>query len=436
MTWSRQQLDVLLPAAPNPSKGTRGRQPRQARGAEVLLPAAIPNVIPPHLLERVGEHVSSLGAKRSGQTFALVMLCLQQGWSAGATLAFLQQYKHKPSLRKYGKALPDEVASIYDKHPHAGRSCLMARCTASTAPATKAAQARYRRGEPVVVTLARILAACDNASWPGMAGKSNAALLAANVSMAEEAGSLTYNASRRDLALRACVNRKTVDARQRDLIQDGWLTQVDDRTCRRDSLSYTLTVVEDGPHFSHPGGSAPARTCGPSSARADLFRYGKGIGKTAHAIYTALEEAPRTQQEVAALASCASDTARKALKKMSDMGMVKQDDHGYWHAQDADHEALAEERGVLGRGDRQREQHEQERRQWRKAELEKRRVEMVYMDIEMQKYRVLDEYRLTGMSSGWKAAKAVRQCEMAAQQQAANQRRKTGHLGRDRARSL
>lgn len=422
MSWQQADLDALLPPDQNRTRTRRSR--RTATKVDALLPTTVPSTISEYLLGRVGEAPSTVGEKRSGQTFSLVMKCIESNWQPGQTLAFLLDRKHRPSLAKFSAAgLPHEVAAIYGKHPHVGRSCLLARCGEHNAPAAKAAAVAYAPSEPTVLTLARILASADASPWPGMAGKSARALLEGHVSTAEQADSLQYNVSVRDLGLAARVNRKTVSNRQPDLVNGGWLVVDGERCRRRDAASYRLCVVEDGPYLSQRGEVAASRTYGPTSARADFFRYGKGAGKTAETIYAALESSPCTRAEVVQAVGCCDGTARKQLRRMLDLGLVKEVD-GVWHAVEVEWDAHADNRGVLGAGLRQQDLHARERRAYDQVgRLQNVRI-MEYEQILMRKEPALAEFVITGVEDGWEVAKALVSVERQARAMAYQHRKR------------
>lgn len=369
MAWTLGQLDKLLP--PLEDTATRGTPRTRDDGTDAAFePLAPPRDIPERLLERVGEApCTSDKEKRSGQTFALVMMCIEAGWSVGVTLGFLIDYNHRPSVSRGINRLARDVAGIYAKHDHIGESCLMARCLDATAPLATAVAMPYDAGEEVSVTLARILSAVDGYPWSGQAGRTSAAVMAAHVATAARAGSLTYDASSRVLGPMAGVDRKTVESHNRDrLVPGGWLEVHDNRRRSRDALTYTLRMTHCGPHQSQGGARPATGSCGPNQSRADVFRYGRnGRGKTFGAICNALEVKPMTKAELQAHVRCAPSTAGKHLRWMQERGMVK-DVSGTWHWQGVGWEALGDELGSNGTTARQVARHEAERLQMRLAE--------------------------------------------------------------------
>lgn len=410
MAWSLTDLDALLPQLPARGKAPAALNVFTAVEGVALEPLAVPGEVPSRALQRVREAPNfTLGEKRSGQTFALVMMCLEHGWAAGVTLGFLLTHEHKPSLSRYGSGgLPLEVARIYSKHPHVGQSCLLARCTDTTAPLMKATAKVYRDGEPVPVTLARVLAAVDSHQWQGQAGRTSAALMVAYITLAARAGSLTFDASRRDAAELAGVNQKTVDNHRPRLVDDGWTAVTDNRTRPTDSLSYTLLLTHVGPHNSQRGERGTAGWCGPNQARSDAFRHGRsgGLGKTAADIYAALEQEPMSVAALAPTVRCTEKTAKKWVEVMQGHGMVKLAD-GVWHAQDVDWHALGDQRGTNGLGERQRDHHASERQQMQRSIRDRKRVRNAQEQFLLERHPALSEMLETGVGAGWEAAKAL-----------------------------
>jgi hypothetical protein len=144
-------------------------------------------------------------------------------------------------------------------------------------------------------------------------------------------------------------------------------------------------LTEDGknPHgsttSSHPPCEEVVEGCGFLSD--DAFRT-RGLGKTGRAVWSAVVAHPDlTAPEVAKLAGCSDDTARRLLKRMARLvdpltgeviRLVARSGKRWRASEVADWQAVARAVGTDGAGARQKQRHERERQSRQRAFLSAR----------------------------------------------------------------
>lgn len=151
----------------------------------------------------------------------------------------------------------------------------------------------------------QIATAVNALNWIGLGKASERAVLMAYLAIARNCGDDTFYASERELALRSKLNsRQTVGLAEKRLARDGWLEKVEGATnnglpalwrlCLPDAYSEKetkTTAIKNG-HTNSPlreelRMAIHDRSCF-SMSHAELFRNGRGLGKTAGKIYGAI----------------------------------------------------------------------------------------------------------------------------------------------------
>ncbi len=202
-------------------------------------------------------------------------------------------------------------------------------------------------------------------SWTGKTGSTDRAVYLAHTEIARRAGAITYAAPVRRLAELAGVNKETVYAANKRLVDAG-LVAYETAPVGNYAARYRLTEMHS-PYTSSQGGREEVYGL---RIFEDAFRR-QGLGKAACEVWTRLQVQPgATAAELAELTGRHVTTIRRALARMERLidpmtgevlRLVKRDGEG-WRAVDADLGAVARVVGTQGAGARQRAKHEEERR--------------------------------------------------------------------------
>jgi len=218
--------------------------------------------------------------------------------------------------------------------------------------------------------------------WPGRTGNSMMALFLAYGEIQRQCGALTFAAPVRRLAELAGINKKTVLKVNRQLLDAGLVERVCSHTGTYsglfrlgDAQSYdTSTDSGDGQKSytsTHPVCVEVYDFC-----HADAWRF-RGLGKSALLVLSQLRAAPgATAAELAESTGKHKRTVTRALARMAhivdaDTGevlrLVEADGDGWRACTDVDLDAVARAVGTAGTGERQKAQHAEERRGFRRA---------------------------------------------------------------------
>ncbi len=186
----------------------------------------------------------------------------------------------------------------------------------------------------------------------------------------------TYFASCRDLALRAGVSAKTAAVSTNRLIDDGWL----EITKRADGARageyrasaklinfmgvqfYTQRVAYSSVCLSEEQNNTPISST--DTARADVFRYGGGLGKLAGVVFRLIERSASTLRSLLSLGH-ARNSIKRALERLKVAGLVYLDG-SHWYIQgNIDWLEVAESLGLAGKTEADRAKHQKQRDEYR-----------------------------------------------------------------------
>jgi hypothetical protein len=145
--------------------------------------------------------------------------------------------------------------------------------------------------------------------WNGRRGLTIRAVLQAHIAIAQNCGSIQYNASQRQLAeLSSLHTRKTVEAANRDLVALGYLSLVRHGTAKNAS-TWKLSI---------PHRTLPERSCEFVSGRLGhpLFAW-RQLGKSTAQVFKALEDGATTTREIADLTQLHPGTVRRCLQRLA-----------------------------------------------------------------------------------------------------------------------
>jgi hypothetical protein len=349
---SRQRMSTraLVAMLPTVARGDRSKRARKSP----LEPADVPDELPHVIERRLSEQPLARGPLdegRSGQEFALTMLCLEHGYTAEEALAIA--LGHAPSVAKYGDYLDQEIARIYEKHDHVGMKCYEAQCANSTASKYDVAE-QIRQWEMVVV----------NWPWPTRTRTTMLKLVGAIASKMREVNSTEIDYAERDMEPDAAIARSSVRLRKRDLIAAGLLIDVPKRGSKRDADRFRLPAsVRFDPHIPQPAVAVRPKVYG--ADRTDVFSHG-GLGGSCHLIFRVLEDGKFTVEEIRQELSNHAPQRRcveKWLLKMLELAMVVQVANRRWTvADDIDWAAVRDSLPTAGRSERRHQRIADERK--------------------------------------------------------------------------
>jgi hypothetical protein len=363
--WSLEDLDAVLADAPERAV-TRKRVQEQDPTYGELEPILVDIERLPPLL-RHHARATPKPNRRSHQTFALVLCCIELDFPPGVALYLCT--RHRPSVDKQtsrggGRSLTDDVRDIYAMHPHRGSRCFEVGCP--NVPVTSA----------LVKTLRELYVSVRAMPWPAKT-RNLRDLLAAMLLRAASEGSASFAISIRDLAMEAGMSRTTAEKWVREVVRRGWARRVG-TNAGVVSQSYRLSLDRVGTLNPQRGGvcGAPVHraACGLSvptlSALEDLRRpgrwhQGQGFGKTAIDVYFMLLPSKLTEQELSEGLGCHAKTVRRALTKLSEFDAVRKVGDRWSANEDVDWATVADLCGVLGRVADQHQQFQRERAAYR-----------------------------------------------------------------------
>jgi DNA-binding MarR family transcriptional regulator len=215
----------------------------------------------------------------------------------------------------------------------------------------------------------RVEAALSTARLIGRGKATEIDVLLAHIEIAKIARRDEYYASVREVAERAKIqDPATVSRAHCRLVKAGWLRRV--RYSEGGSPAiWKLEVPERDPQATFctqylRTENVALRSLILSMTRSDLFRNGRGLGKTAGIIFSAISiRNPITAKDLAKLLGYkAVRPVRNTLKRLANYGLVSELDRGphgarRWCLGPRSEHEVARELGLLGETERQRERH-------------------------------------------------------------------------------
>lgn len=197
-------------------------------------------------------------------------------------------------------------------------------------------------------------------SWSGRTGCYDRDVFLAQVNIAYETGKVIYHADCRTLAEFANVNYSTASRANRRLIQAGYL-QLEQAAMANCAAKYSLGDIATLPHPPN------VRECCITSKDHDVFAR-RGLGKSSKFIWNALEDGPKTVEELLLLTGRVKKTVQKWLTVMSKLEdgvsekpMVYESEGKWYRNQDISLERISEFLEVNGLMDKRKKRHQEER---------------------------------------------------------------------------
>jgi len=229
-------------------------------------------------------------------------------------------------------------------------------------------KARQLGDSGVVKRIKAMIAAVALRPWTGRTAITDKRVLLAHLGIARRIGSITYEASTRELAEIALVKRQTAARANRRLVQSGFLLPISPPNAvhaRRFSLKQNLLIGD------HSMGNTQREGVVPSYLLEVPEALGGRLGRSAPDIFRLLIIAgPLTVSEIVERSGRCMTTVRKALKAMMEiidygsgevLALIEMEDKKYKIVEEADLKAVARVLGTEGKRSRMRIDHERER---------------------------------------------------------------------------
>jgi DNA-binding MarR family transcriptional regulator len=212
------------------------------------------------------------------------------------------------------------------------------------------------------VRLDQLEARVFSSPWPGRAGATDQRILAAMVAVAKRKGSATVSFSARQLAEAAGTSKTTAHAATVRLERSGWVqrgTSTEGQSARFALRTPMRTNRET--QDLHTGGVCERRMSRVVRTH-DAFRSG-ALGPRAAQIFDLLTGQPLSTGDLTRTLGIGPRAAQKQLTRLSEHGLVRRLGDS-WLANPAMHllDEIATKYGTNGAGERQRTQHEKDRR--------------------------------------------------------------------------
>lgn len=205
----------------------------------------------------------------------------------------------------------------------------------------------------------------ESKAWQGKTGAIDRLVYIAHAKIAYKAGRLNYAAACRDLAEMAGIDFKTASRSTQRLCKSGLLV-IDRKAVANSSNTYYLGSLDK---VAHSLSNSTVRKCVTLSNH-DVFRYG-GLGKSAGEIYAALQAKPASAKELAEITGRSSKTIKRVLERMQKivnrqtgeyLPMVTLNEDKKYYLLPSDLTQIARVIGTFGKGEKQKLEHEKDRR--------------------------------------------------------------------------
>lgn len=197
-------------------------------------------------------------------------------------------------------------------------------------------------------------------SWPGRGGSTDRDVFLAHVQIAKESGKVIYHADCRTLAEFANTTSRTAARANRRLVKAG-LLNLEKASVGDCAAQYSLSNSVTLPH------SPIVRKCDTISSEHDVFSY-QALGKSSKFIWNALEDGPKTVEDLLLLTGRVKKTVQKWLTVMSGLEdgvsekpMVYESEGKWYRNQDISLERISEFLEVNGVTEKRKKHHQEER---------------------------------------------------------------------------
>jgi hypothetical protein len=277
------------------------------------------------------------------------------------------------SLINAGHDFPS-VQSLFESHPCAGKYMelrraspqnafrWLRRCYDNALEYARTHESPARQFSQDAITWS------ESTPWPGRTGAVDRKVYIAHCLTAYKVGRFTYAASCRSLAELAGVSHETAAKSSCRLLEVGLLELFKRHTVDCANV-YRLRT------WSNPDTSLIPSVWKCQTLSMDVFRKGarkQGLGPSAREVYAELlDSGPLTVIELAERTGRSRRTVKRTLQRMSritvdsltgEIIQVVEKEGEKWHALEVDLETVARDVGTFGVGEKQKRQHERERR--------------------------------------------------------------------------
>jgi hypothetical protein len=244
----------------------------------------------------------------------------------------------------------------------------------------------FKKSSQVLATVDQVLRGAVASDWKRIGGANALKVLMAVCGIAQRCFRNVVAASERDVADLADLSAAAAGRALKRLARDGWLERVErcngkkaarwrlqippSKTRIEPSQSKPAEEVGDrmkqiDPCFIRGGRAASSRPA--ASFRHDLFRSTRGgLGPVKGRVYEVLKTPMTSAQISKALGLRCRRNATIHTRALILEGLVRRLADGRYERTAANLDGIAARRGVLGAGERQREQHAKERQLWRR----------------------------------------------------------------------
>ncbi|MEL7659012.1 MAG: hypothetical protein AAGU75_24230, partial [Bacillota bacterium] len=209
--------------------------------------------------------------------------------------------------------------------------------------------------------------------WPGVSGTYDRDVFLAHTKIAYESGKCTYHADCRSLAELANAQYPSVARANKRLVKAGYLN-LERPSVGNCAAQYSLGNIVTLPH------SPTVRKCIFNSNEHDVFAR-KGLGKSSKSIWNALEDGPKTVEELLLHTGRVKKTVQKWLTAMSGLEdgvsekpMIYEFEGKWYRNQNISLERISESLGVNGLMDKRKKCHLEERASHNKAFMRNKRI--------------------------------------------------------------
>lgn len=281
-------------------------------------------------------------ASRSEFEYALIVSLVNTGWD---WIGILNLFNRNKCGGKYSQMNSEDSKQAY----HYLR---LSYENASQWAETNISEGRKRAQDAEAWALSR--------SWPGRGGSTDKDVFLAHAQIANESGQVVYHADCRTLAEFANTVSRTAARANRRLVKAG-LLNLEIPAVGNCAAQYSLSNSVTLPH------SPIVRKCDTISREHDVFSY-QALGKSSKFIRNALEDGPKTVEELVLLTGRTKKTVEKWLKAMSGLKdgvsekpMVYANDERWYRNQDISLDRISELLEVNGVMDMRKKRHQEER---------------------------------------------------------------------------
>jgi hypothetical protein len=227
----------------------------------------------------------------------------------------------------------------------------------------------FRDSADARAAIAALEQALKRVSWNGKAGGTDRAVIDTFIQIAERVGSLTFQASIRQIAEQSGVSSLGTVLHSIGRLRE-WVARIK-KGGSGEASTWQLNAPPVDVNENNNISRGSERYCSYKghSAGEDIWRW-KGLGKLAWLTWRVLWSAngmPRSASlsEIATELHISPNAARRRLARLQRFGLAEKGEKGHWRPVKRDFSEMAEQFGVAGSLDRQRARHEEHRLAYR-----------------------------------------------------------------------